>query len=309
MVKTRQPIPDLAFRPPAGVPPGVEVMTLAQLRTRVDDGHLGVARRPAFHHLITPTRGTLRHTVDFTDYTARPGGWLWIRPGQVQQWGDLRRTEATLVLFEPDFLDPATAAMAGLHDPHAPVLREPGPADRPVLTGAVEQLAATFAGSDGFPVDVHLTLLRHLLAVLVLRLAHLSGSSDRTTTGPGETFVRFRDAVERDFTRTRRLEDYGHALGYSARTLSRATSAAAGVNAKQFIDRRVILEARRLLAHTDQTAAQIAARLGFTSATNFTKYFQQRTATTPIAFRVSVRGDRGAGAAAGTGTRGAARTR
>lgn len=61
------------------------------------------------------------------------------------------------------------------------------------------------------------------------------------------------------------------------------------MNAKEFIDRRVVLEARRLLAHSDHTAARIAARLGFTSATNFTKYFHQRTGTTPIAFRAAVR--------------------
>jgi AraC-like DNA-binding protein len=107
--------------------------------------------------------------------------------------------------------------------------------------------------------------------------------------GPGDTFLRFRDAVERDFARSRRLEDYARALGYSPRTLSRATQSAAGVNAKDFIDRRIILEARRLLAHGDHSAAQIAARLGFSSATNFGKYFQHRTGSTPIGFRDSVR--------------------
>ena len=54
----------------------------------------------------------------------------------------------------------------------------------------------------------------------------------------------------------------------------------------------MVLEARRLLAHSDHTAAQVAARLGFTSATNFGKYFHQRTGTTPIAFRTTqVRSD------------------
>ncbi|MFI6808985.1 helix-turn-helix domain-containing protein [Streptomyces luteogriseus] len=63
--------------------------------------------------------------------------------------------------------------------------------------------------------------------------------------------------VERDFIHTRRLDDYARALGYSARTLSRATLSAAGVGAKEYIDRRVILEAERLLAHGDQLAARI----------------------------------------------------
>ena len=80
------------------------------------------------------------------------------------------------------------------------------------------------------------------------------------------------------------------ALGYSTRTLSRASMDAAGVGAKEYIDRRVLLEAKRLLAHGDQPAAKIAARLGFSSATNFTKFFHQRTGTSPLAFRHAVRG-------------------
>jgi AraC-like DNA-binding protein len=56
------------------------------------------------------------------------------------------------------------------------------------------------------------------------------------------------------------------------------------------IDRRVLLEAKRLLAHGDQPAAKIAARLGFSSATNFSRFFHQRTGTSPFAFRSDVRG-------------------
>jgi AraC-like DNA-binding protein len=62
------------------------------------------------------------------------------------------------------------------------------------------------------------------------------------------------------------------------------------VGAKEFIDRRVVLEAKRLLAHGNQSAARVAAQLGFSSATNFSKFFHQRTGQSPIAFRATVRG-------------------
>ena len=287
MVKNRQGIADVGFAPPAGTPAGVEVLSLRGLHARAGGGVLTVVQRPAFHHLVTLGAGTLRHTVDFTAHTVGPGGWLWVRPGQVQQWGDLRAADGTLILFEPDFLDPATAAAAGVDDPHAPVRHEPAEPDRAALTAAAGHLAATFATAGHLPLELRQAVLRHLLAVVVLRLAAASTASAPAAV-PG-TFLAFRDAVERDFTRTRRVEDYARALGWSARTLSRATLAAAGVNAKDFIDRRTVLEARRLLAHSDRTAAQIAAGLGFTSATNFSKFFVQRTGSTPIAFRAGVR--------------------
>jgi AraC-like DNA-binding protein len=208
----------------------------------------------------------------------------------VQQWADLAHAEGALILFRQDFLDPATTTGAHVEDPHAPVLRRPLPEDAQALRLAADHLAAEFHALGRLPLEIHTAALRHLLAVLVLRLAHLTAPAGSPAPEPDTTYLRFRDAVEKDFTRTRRVEDYAETLGYSARTLARATLAAAGLGAKEFIDRRVVLEAKRLLAHSDQSAARIADRLGFSSATHFSKYFHQRTGQTPIAFRDTVRG-------------------
>lgn len=294
MVKKRHDaargIPEISFAAPAGTPAGVEVLPLADLGQRVPAERLTAPQRPDFHHLLTLTGGTLWHTVDFTAYALDPGSWLWVRPGQVQQWGDLTHAEGTLILFRQDFLDPTTTDGARLEDPHAPILRRPLPDDVAALRLATDHLTTEFHALGRLPLEVHTAALRHLLAVLVLRLAHLTAPAGSPAPEPDATYLRFRDAVEKDFTRTRRVEDYAEALGYSARTLSRATLATAGLGAKEFIDRRVVLEAKRLLAHSDRTAARIADQLGFSSATHFSKYFHQRTGQTPIAFRDTVRG-------------------
>ena len=213
-----------------------------------------------------------------------------MRPGQVQRWGDLTHADGTLILFRQDFLDPATTANARTEDPHAPILRRPLPDDEAALKLAADHLTAEFHALGHLPLKIHTAALRHLLGVLVLRLAHLTTPADSPAPEPDAIYLRFRAAVEKDFAHTRRVEDYGKALGYSPRTLSRATLAAAGLGAKEFIVRRVVLEAKRLLAHSDQTAAHIADRLGFASATHFSKYFHHRTGRTPIAFRTTIRG-------------------
>jgi AraC-like DNA-binding protein len=83
------------------------------------------------------------------------------------------------------------------------------------------------------------------------------------------------------------VADYAARLGYSVRTLTRASQAATGHGAKRFIDERVLLEAKRLLIHTDLTAASVAQRVGFPEATAFTKFFRQHTKQTPSEFRAS----------------------
>jgi AraC-like DNA-binding protein len=125
-------------------------------------------------------------------------------------------------------------------------------------------------------------------AVLVLRLMYTTAQDDDRAAAPGDTYARFRDAVEERFTSSHRVEDCARQLGYSTRTLTRAAQAGSGLSAKAFIARRVTLEATRMLAHTDPSAAQIAAGLGFSSATNFGKFFVQHTGTRPGQVRGSL---------------------
>ncbi|MEU0074942.1 AraC family transcriptional regulator [Streptomyces sp. NPDC006332] len=283
-------IPEIPFSAPAGTPAGVEVMSLAELRRRVSGCALARPQRPDFHHLLTLTAGDLWHIVDFDGYALRPGSWLWVRPGQVHQWGDLTKADGTLILFQQDVLDAATATAARVDDPHAPVVTTPVAEDAEAVTMAAEHLSREFQALGHLPLEAHIAALRHLLAVLLLRLAHLTVPVGSPAPEPDETYLRFRDAVERHFTATRRVEEYARMLGYSGRTLARATLANAGLSAKEFIDRRVVLEAKRLLAHGDESAAQISEHLGFVTASQFSKYFVHRTGRSPIDFRKGIRG-------------------
>jgi AraC-like DNA-binding protein len=47
----------------------------------------------------------------------------------------------------------------------------------------------------------------------------------------------------------------------------------------------VLLEAKRLLRHSGLPAKEVADRLGFVDASDFTKFFRLRTGVTPGAFR------------------------
>jgi len=283
--RTRDAIPKVDFNAPVGTPAGVEVMSLSEFWRRGAD-RVTTPQRLDFHSLTATVDGTLSYEVDFTVYDATPGTWLWVRPGQVQRWGDLSDVEGHLVLFARDFLDPATVAAARVETPGSPVHYDA--ADDHAVDLAIGHLRHEFSAAGASPLDVHIASLRHLLSVLVLRLAHRQ-SGPHSTPEVSEPFRRFREAVERDFTTTHHVADYARTLGYSPRTLTRATASAVGTNAKGFIDERVMLEAKRRLAHTDETAARIAARLGFSSATNFTKYFQSRAGQSPIQFRDAAR--------------------
>ncbi|WP_459640649.1 helix-turn-helix domain-containing protein [Flavobacterium sp. CGRL2] len=60
-----------------------------------------------------------------------------------------------------------------------------------------------------------------------------------------------------------------------------------GKTPKEIIDDRVMLEAKRLLAHTNENVKEISYELGFEEPTNFIKYFRKHSNSTPVEFRES----------------------
>lgn len=74
----------------------------------------------------------------------------------------------------------------------------------------------------------------------------------------------------------------------SEKTLSRVCLNLNGLPAKTLINQRLILEAKRLLAHTSMSVQAIGLELGFDESTNFVKFFRRETGTTPLAFRQGV---------------------
>ncbi|MEV6112943.1 helix-turn-helix transcriptional regulator [Streptomyces sp. NPDC052109] len=288
----RAEVTPVPYRAAVGAPPGAEVLDLSALPRRAH-GH-GIdpyaAKRPAFHELIAVRGGGLCCSLDFTACDMSAGDWLWVRPGQVHRYAsDLTAAEGVVVLFTPGFLTPATVEAARVDQPAWRSPLTPTDTEAAALDAVLQVLRSEYRRLADLPLEVQIDVVRHLLSVLVLRLSHARGV--RETAGAGnEAFRRFQHAVERGFARTHRVEDYAHALGYSVRTLTRATRSAVGTGAKAFIDHRVLLEARRLLWHTDLPAAAIGDRLGFPDAGVFTRFFRRRTGETPAAFRARARG-------------------
>ncbi|MEI5101007.1 AraC family transcriptional regulator [Streptomyces sp. PmtG] len=253
-------------------------------------GGAGVSRRVHridFHVLLFFRGGPVRHMVDFTEYEAGPGDILWIRPGQVHGFSPTDTYTGTALTMQPGFLPRATVEATGLYRYDRPPLLHPDEAQLAAVDASLTQLQREYLDTSTLPLSLHTSVLRHALTALMLRVAHVSAraAEDECRPQPDTTFTRFRTAVERGFTGNHSVSAYADELGYSRRTLVRAVRAATGQTPKGFIDRRVVLEAKRLLAHTDLPVGRIGAAVGFGDAANFSKFFQLHTGATPAAFR------------------------
>lgn len=274
---------------------GLEAMTFAQLRARTKSRVAASPIRADFHQLTVVRSGTATAVVDFVPHACRPGTVVHVRPGQVQRiltGADSRpaAVDAVVLLFTPDFPSrtPATAALLDLE--FGPAVLSAADEEGAALHRAAKEILTEYLSidkRDGNAAHLTVELLRQLTATVLLRIARLPRRSGAQETNAA--FRAFRSAVEQSFAQTRDVQDYAVRLGYAPRTLTRACLAATGVTAKQFLDARVALEAKRLLVHTDASVAAVGRAVGFSEATNFGKFFAREAGMTPGAFRAAER--------------------
>ncbi|MEU9480130.1 AraC family transcriptional regulator [Streptomyces sp. NPDC048191] len=269
---------------------GMQVGPMGTDHTWHADAPLHRVHRIDFHVVMLVTGEPVRHMIDFTEYEAGPGDLLWIRPGQVHRFSREAVYRGTVLTMQPGFLPRATVEATGLYRYDLPPLLHPDPDRLAALQAALDQLRREYEDTATLPLSLHTAVLRHTLTAFLLRLAHLAASSAEATRQQSDsTFTRFRDAVEHGFAGNHSVSAYADALGYSRRTLVRAVRAATGETPKGFIDKRVVLEAKRLLAHTELPIGRVGVAVGFPDAANFSKFFHLHTGQTPVAFRAELR--------------------
>lgn len=289
-MRNAQPqLPEIHFHNPRLSKVGVEVLTLNELRQRTTPKVLSTPQRVDFHHLLLVQEGRARHMVDFVECGLRPGSVLLVRPSQVQQWRIRANLHGQLALISGEALAPSIARaetdMRLLALPEWPTVSMPSHGLFMEAVADMSRLSADIRRFEG--TDLEAAIIRHELLTLLLRLARELRSTypTRNATREADIHALFARELELHYAKRMSVLDYAKRLGFSESTVSRACLATVGRTAKQEIDDRVALEAKRLLVHSEASAAQIGHQLGFTEPTNFVKFFKRMVGCTPLAFR------------------------
>ena len=264
-------------------------MKLTDLKPKLPDQ----PEQQAFYMLLLVESGQGEHRIDFVDYSLSSNSFLFVRPGQVQEWINYQTLKGEVILIDPLSL-PHEEGFSGRlmqrlsldHWPNSITLSDSVKAD---LLASLHRLQQDINGFDATEMDI--TLVQHELVGLLLRMARwFKKNEDTPDINPRsqKTFELFKQLLEQEYKHQHNLSFYAHRLGYAQSTISRACKRAEGFSAKIIIDQRIILEAKRMLVHSPLSIAEIGYNLGFSEATNFNKFFRRLEGTTPQLFRGSL---------------------
>lgn len=124
-----------------------------------------------------------------------------------------------------------------------------------------------------------------LLYDLKRMYAHQKSTDAAVLSRGQQLFQRFLDALGRKETLPRTVKAYADYLCVSPNHLSAVIRGQSGRSVMDWLNAHSILRAQVLLRHTDLPIYEIADRLGFQSATFFSRFFRHETGCAPKAYR------------------------
>lgn len=175
--------------------------------------------------------------------------------------------------------------LAGLGKLQGQTLAVALPGSPPVvarLAWLLQDLAGQLAQGE----EVGDALLAQVGLILASALAASVNAERQALHDPHEVLVaRLRSLIEAHFSQPWSVAAYAAALATTPSTLTRATKALTGQGPANLVHDRIVLEAKRKLAFTGASVAQIAYALGFVDPAYFARFFKTRTGFTASDFR------------------------
>lgn len=241
-----------------------------------------------FYDITLITHGRGRFWLDSRSYSVEPGRLFFTTPGQVRQW-QVEDLEGVCLFFTSEFIheffsDPLFLhRLRFFHDDGADWTLMLDAADRRDVLARLLDMEAEIRAIRPDSDHALRAGLYQLLVLLNREYARVHGLGG--SPGLSRTVIRFRQLVERHFTTTHRLEEYGRLLAVTPGHLSNLTRRYLGRPAGSIIRNRLLIEAKRRLLTSDTTAERISSELGFKDPSYFSRFFKRGTGRTPTQFR------------------------
>ncbi|MCK8490244.1 helix-turn-helix transcriptional regulator [Spirosoma sp. RP8] len=246
------------------------------------DHDIDIAHRDNSYLLFILQSGNGRFLLDFEEFHFQAPAFGLIRPEQVHRLVDHQAAKGWLVAFDPGLLDPELVqsvrllTLSPLPDLNSDKLAS--------IHELVRLLYTLFWSADSRSIT-----LQHLLNALVSAVCDLHQSVNKasgyTESRADEITLAFRQLVEQQYIDWKRPAHYAEALHVSVNHLTDTIKQKTGFPVSYWIQHQTMLEAKRLLYHTQGTVKDVAYRLGFSDQHYFSRLFRKVTGHTPIEFR------------------------
>jgi AraC family transcriptional regulator, transcriptional activator of pobA len=286
-------IPDLQLNNFVEGNNGVVALSIERMLS-LNHSTISLAHRTSYYQVYLVMKGEGSVWIDAQEYRCEQGTMFSISKGQIGLINFDKNIQGYVIFFSEEYVyrypedigwinnlklfDYSTSPMVQL-------------TERELLELVNLQMKIEFESktkSDFAKDEIILNLLKTFLLVAERNKRKIisENSSESKYT---DYIIAFRNKLEEHYRISHSVNFYANQLNVTPRKLNQVISNHFGKPTKKIIEERILLESKRLLAHTECTVKEIGNSLGFTDPTNFNKFFRKFSNTTPADFRSSIK--------------------
>ncbi|OUR94256.1 AraC family transcriptional regulator [Flavobacteriales bacterium 34_180_T64] len=243
-----------------------------------------------FYLCILFTEGTGTHEIDFNSYTINPGKVFFLKPGQTHFWKFDIKPEGFIFFhskefYELKFLDHRLNSFPFFYSYQNPPLLE-------LSKKKLNELKLKF--QEVYIEYLQENILRELKIINLINNIYIELTRAYTADINLEKLVspnyfkileNLEKSVNKHFYTEKLPKFYANQLNITTKHLNRVVKKTINKTTSQLISERILLEAKRLIVHSDNNLASIANTLEFSDYAYFSKFFKSKIGFTPMDFR------------------------
>jgi AraC family transcriptional regulator, transcriptional activator of pobA len=245
-----------------------------------------------FYIVLFITKGTGVHYIDSKAYDVKPGMLFFLAPGQIHNWNLSDDVDGYILFFTKEYLlvDFNNNTLAKLpfffnpmNEPYLMLDRE----GKTEITETFTKIDFEYQQKRKFFHDMIRLHLKILLIDLDRRhnnnsqhLLHLMKYQDNQIR-------RLEALIDEYYKECKSVSKYADMMSVSIKQLNTLCKKTLGKTPGDLIQERIILEAKRLLVHSDYPVSYIAEELNYCDTSYFIRLFKKATHQTPEQFRAS----------------------
>jgi len=243
-----------------------------------------------FYIVLLFTEGTGTHTIDFQTHAVDPGTLFFLVPGQVHSWDLSKDANGYILFFSSAFYTSVFTVErfnkfsffhSNLSTPIAHLQKD----ELIEFTSYFKKINSEVNHPQ---LETHHLLKNYIdiLLTLALRAYLIQYPVLLKQKATYSSFKKLEHLISNHFTLHREASFYAEGMNMSLKQLNTVTKKAVGKTVSQLIFDRIILEAKRLLVHSDISISEISFRLKFDDPSYFSRLFKKKTSFPPEEFRL-----------------------
>ncbi|MBC5839768.1 AraC family transcriptional regulator [Flavobacterium muglaense] len=271
-----------------------EIYSLSDYLTK-NKGHTEKPHIHSFYQIIWFTKGNGMHFVDFNEFKASTNKIFFISKNQIHYFDNFSSYEGVIIHFNESFLmdnesDIDIFLKYNIFNDFEsePVFTIPSVAIEN-FSLLVSNLKNEIENPNNF---AHKDFLKHFLKLFLISIQRLGKRNNCKNPSINNqqniTLLKFKKSLELNFNSIHSVKEYANILNISSKTLTNHTRETALKTPLELINDRIILEAKRLLSHSNFNINEIGFQLGFEDPSYFVKFFKKQTKKSPSDFRKAI---------------------